>query len=215
MNTATETADFRSPNPQPSRPTASGLPWLERVMFEHVELPRLVARRPWHAARAAWFQTAHRSLDVVQAFTPSQLAQPVAIRRLPGLEPRSTRYAAGEVLEHLIIANDRIAEVIAHLRAGEPHPGLKRTDALRPQGRLPMAETPAAFEASLRELDARLAREGTASRLRTPHPFFPKGLDAHEWLVLGWVHQVIHLKQLNAIARALCVNPPARPAFEV
>lgn len=215
MNTLSHTADSRLTPPNPSARAATGLPWLERVIFDRVTLPRLTLTTPWHAARAAWFQTAHRSLDLVARFTPAQLAQPVAIARLPGLEPRSTRHSASEVLEHLIIADGRIAEIIAHLRSGTAHPGLTRIEDLRPAGRIAVEEVRAAFEDSLRQLDLRLVRHASASPLRTPHPWFPRGLDSHQWLVLGWVHQVIHLRQLRAIARALCVNPPSRPALDI
>jgi hypothetical protein len=195
-------------NPPPAG--GAGIPSLERLALKYWWIRKARQRLTWSKARARFFHAGHRAIDLVASLPEELLDQPARIARLPGLEPRSCDYSMADTIEHLGRYADWFADLLHALAVDAPIPA-QTIEGLKPQGRSGPAEILRDFEVSLARLGRVLDEwpEAPAQGTTAEHPWFGP-LDAHGWLVMGALHQRLHLAQLERIADALGV--PRRPA---
>jgi hypothetical protein len=155
----------------------------------------------------AWFRgETGRILSLARSVEPAQAARPVLIRRVPGIEDSSRNWSVYMTLEHLVLVNDWIAEIIDHLVEGETGGRPVSIADVKPG---PVSD-PEVLERYARSAEAYVTQTAFLPRLHTrmrhAHPWFGR-LDAHGWNTLAALHQTIHRRQIEAILRGL---QPAR-----
>lgn len=182
-------------------PPGAGLPGLELVL----------ARSGFRALRAVlgrdrirdWLASETRKvLSLARDLPADAMRRPVLIRRPAGLEDSSRNWSAAMVVQHLVIVDTGIGEVIAALsdnRAFEREVRIADVKPAADAGPEQLACLAGAVETYLARLAA-IADLRTARR--HAHPWFGS-LDGHGWHVLAAVHTLIHRRQLEAIVRVL------------
>lgn len=130
------------------------------------------------------------------------MAQPVLIKRIPGLEDSSRYWSLLMVVDHLRIVNRDIMKVIFSLGAGHLPEGEASIAAVKPS----LQVTPAvisAFDQGCRDFAKTVA---SVAKLKTPlkfsHPWFGP-MDAATWHVMGGIHMRIHHHQMKLIQAGL------------
>lgn len=139
-------------------------------------------------------------LDAARALPSEQLTRQVLVPRLTGLEDSSRNWSAAMVLQHLVIVDTGIGELIAALGEDQAFGREVRIADVKP--------TPDAAEEQLVHLEdalrGYLEQVAAIRSLRTirrhAHPWFGH-LDGHGWHTLAAVHTMIHRRQLEAIVR--------------
>ncbi|MBM3981916.1 MAG: DinB family protein [Planctomycetes bacterium] len=181
------------------QPPGAGLPRVElfvaRVGFRVLNL--VVSRR----RASAWFRAeADRMLGLVRALDPERAARRVLVPRLAGLEDSSRYWSAYMVLEHLVLVDTGVRDVIGALVAGAAPGAVVNTADFKPAPTAG-ASAVARFEAVAREYLARVdAVPDLRTKVRFPHPWFGP-LSAIGWHRLAAMHHRIHRKQLERIVR--------------
>lgn len=137
-------------------------------------------------------------LRLAQSLPAAVAAEPVLIKRLPGLEDSSRYWSVFMVLEHLRITNLAMLGVMRALRAGRVPPGQVSTAAIKPAPGVG-SEVLTTFATGCAELlDTVAVWPDLAGRLTYAHPWFGK-LDVAGWFALAGYHQRLHRKQLERI----------------
>lgn len=182
--------------PQLAAPGA-GLPKIERFVAN------LMIR--WKAARtsreqaAATFDSARAEiLRLLEEQDAAVLAQPVLIKRLPGLEDSSRYWSLLMVVDHLRIVNRDVAQVIVRLGAGHLPEGEASIAAVKPNPQVTRAVI-AKFEQGCLDFASMVA---TVADLKTtrkfPHPWFGP-MDAATWHFMSGFHMQLHHQQMRLI----------------
>lgn len=183
------------------QPPGAGLPpvqaLLTRIGFR-LGAPLISRRR---ASR--WFRAeADRALAAVRALDPAAAARRVLVPRLRGLEDSSRYWSAYMTLEHLVVVDTGIGEIIESLAAGRSVSRAVSTADVKPSPTAG-AGTVERFEAVAGAFLARVdALPDLRSEVTHPHPWFG-ALSALGWHRLAAVHHTIHRRQIERIARAL------------
>lgn len=182
-------------------PPGAGLPAFELLMARlgFAVLRKVLSRRrvqAWLCAETG------KVLAIARGLTAAQLQRVVLIPRLAGIEDSSRNWSAAMVLQHLVIVDDGIGELIGALGEGRTFGREVRIADVKPA---PDAgqEQLARLEAALRTYLERLAGVGNLRTThRHAHPWFG-ALDGHGWHTLAPLHTMIHRRQLQAIAQSL------------
>ena len=182
-------------------PPGAGLPPLEG----------LFARAGFHVLRAmlgrnrirAWLcAETKRVLALARSLPEAQLRQRILIPRLAGLEDSSRYWSAAMVLQHLVIVDTGIGQLVQALCDYREFGREVRIAEVKP--------APEAGSEQFARLEAALATyldiEGGIARLnrsgRHAHPWFGE-LDGHGWHTLAALHTLIHRRQLESIVQRL------------
>jgi len=186
-------------------PPGAGLPplelWASKIGFGI--LRNTLSRRrieDWLRNETSWV------LAISGALSPEQMKREVLIPRLTGLEDSSRNWSAAMVLQHLVIVDTGIGELIGALTQDKTFKQEVRIADVKP--------TPDAGREQLELLDNALQtyldRVASVQNLRTVgrhvHPWFGP-LDGHGWHALTALHTMIHRRQLGAIAK-MCSERP-------
>jgi len=193
-------------NPNPTSiprlaPPGAGLPTIERLVAQ--------AMIRWKAARTSREQAAIAFeaervaiLRLLDGQDPGAQAQPVLIKRLPGLEDSSRYWSLLMVVDHLRIVNREIAQVVADLGRGHRPDREASIAAVKPSPQVTHAVV-AAFDHGCRAFAATVA---SVAELKTPlafpHPWFGP-MDAAAWHVMAGFHMQLHHRQMKCIVRGL------------
>lgn len=183
----------------PLAPPGAGLPplelWLDRLGF------RLLRTLLGRERIRRWLMAETRQvLAVAGRLSEEQARQPVLIPRLTGLEDSSRHWSAGMVVQHLVIVDTGIADLLEALGQGHAFGREVRIAEVKPSPGAGLEQLPILQST----LEAYLARLAAIPRLRTghthAHPWFGP-LDAHGWHALAALHTRIHRRQLEAVVR--------------
>jgi hypothetical protein len=144
-------------------------------------------------------------LATARELSLEQLKHQVLIPRLTGLEDSSRNWSAAMVLQHLVIVNTGIAELIATLSEDKSFEREVQIADVKP---IPDAgqEQLSLLEQSLKGYLAQVAAIKTLHTVRRhAHPWFGL-LNGHDWHTLAALHTAIHRRQLDAIVRLANAN---------
>ncbi|MDD3517929.1 MAG: hypothetical protein PHQ14_06240 [Chromatiales bacterium] len=186
-------------------PPGAGLPPLEHLLARvgFLLLRSALTRRRievWLSAET------RRVCDTARGLSLEQMQRQVLIPRVMGIEDSSRNWSAAMVLQHLVIVDTGIGELVTALSADHAFGREVRIADVKP---IPGAgrEQLSALEDAL---TAYLARVETIRNLHTArrhaHPWFG-ALDGHGWHVLAALHTMIHRRQLDAIVRMVNEHP--------
>ena len=179
----------------------AGLPKIERFVAN------LMIR--WKAVRTSRQQAAatideQRAaiLRLLEGLDPAALAQPVLIKRLPGLEDSSRYWSLLMVVDHLRIVNRDIAEVIAGLGTGHLPEREASIAAVKPSPQVTQAVI-AEFDQGCRDFASAVAAvTDLKTALKFPHPWFGP-MDAAAWHFMTGFHMQLHHQQMKLILEGM------------
>ena len=145
---------------------------------------------------------AERAIAIARSIPEQQGRRPVLIDRFPGIEGSSRNWSVFMALEHLILVNQAIAELVQRLSTGREIKRAVRIEEVKPH-------TDSGPEQA-DELENLIARYGEViaghGDLRTskrhPHPWFGP-LNARQWHALAAIHNRIHRIQIEHILKRL------------
>lgn len=179
----------------------AGLPKIEHF-FANL-MVRWKASRTSREEAIATFAHEHDAILRLLAATPAnEMATPVLIKRLPGLEDSSRYWSVLMTVDHLRIVNDQIAGVISSLCAGKVPERATSTAAVKPSETVD-ASVIAAFETTCRDFkDTVAAQSDLKTNARYPHPWFGP-MDAAGWHFMTGFHMSLHRKQIERILAGL------------
>lgn len=139
-------------------------------------------------------------LAIASALPLERLKHQVLIPRLIGLEDSSRNWSAAMVLQHLVIVDSGIGELLGALSENQAFDREVRIAEVKPT--VDAGQEQVAFLEDA--LQVYLSRVAAIGNLRTAqchaHPWFGS-LDGYGWYTLAALHTMIHRRQLDAIVR--------------
>jgi hypothetical protein len=179
----------------------AGLPRIERFVAKRMICWK-AARTTREQASSVFEQQRELILHLLQGRDPTTLAQPVLIKRLPGLEDSSRYWSLLMVVDHLRIVNRDIAGVIACLGAGRLPEREASTAGVKPSPQV-SHHVIAEFDQGCRDFTNSVAAvPDLKTTLKFPHPWFGP-LDAATWHFMTGFHMQLHFKQMELILAGL------------
>lgn len=186
-------------------PPGAGLPTVELLLSR---LGFRVLRRTLSRRRIQdWLcSETERVLATARELPLEQMKRQVLIQRVTGLEDNSRNWSAAMVLQHLVIVDTGISEILSALSEDYAFEREVRIADVKP--------TSDAGQEQLGHLEhalmAYLGQVATIKNLHTvrrhAHPWFGP-LNGHGWHTLAALHTMIHRRQLDAIVRILKEHP--------
>ncbi len=143
----------------------------------------------------------NKVLDAARKLASEQLQQQVLIPRLTGIEDSSRDWSAAMVLQHLVIVDNGISELIVALSHNQTHEREVRIADVKPDVNAGQEQLPHLEEAVQTYLDRVATVENLYTEERHAHPWFGE-MNAHGWHTLAALHTMIHRRQLDVIIKA-------------
>lgn len=181
----------------PLQPPGAGLPWAELAA---ARLGMRIVRWSMSRRRASriFRQEADRILSLSRSMPAEIAAQRVLIPRVFGIEDSSRYWSVLMVLDHLVIVNDAIVQIVQSLAAGKPFEREIGIADVKPNP----DQSPAIIERFAASAADYLAAIDTLPKLLTRlcyrHPWFGP-LDGQGWHILAAIHMRIHRRQVQRI----------------
>ena len=167
----------------------------------------------WKAARtdrgeaAATFAAEQAAiLALLSRCGGEDLAQPVLIRRLRGLEDSSRYWSLLMVVDHLRIVNREISAVIGCLGAGRLPEREASIAGVKPSPQVTAAVIPEFTEGCLHFARQVAALPDLKTAVKFPNPWFGP-MDAATWHFMAGFHLRLHLRQMELIIAGLARKP--------
>lgn len=145
-------------------------------------------------------------LAISRALSPEQMKREVLIPRLTGLEESSKNWSAAMVLQHLVIVDTGIGELIGALTQNQTFKQEVRIADVKPAPDAGREQLELLDDALQTYLDRVASVQNLHTVGRHVHPWFGP-LDGHGWHTLTALHTMIHRRQLGAIAK-MCSERP-------
>lgn len=186
-------------------PPGAGLPalelWVSRIGFGL--LRTILSRRhldDWLCAETC------KVLAIAGGLSSTQMKRQVLIPRLTGLEDSSRNWSAAMVLQHLVIVDAGIGELLGVLDQNQDFGREVRIADVKPAPEAGEEQLPLLESAHKAYTGCVAAVVNLHTARRHAHPWFGR-LDGHGWHALAAVHTMIHRRQLEAIGRFFKEHP--------
>ena len=154
-----------------------------------------------------WLRVETRKvLAIAGKLSPEQMKRQVLIPKPIGLEDSSRNWSATMVLQHLVIIDTGIGEVVAALAKNQSFGQEVRIADVKPSPDAGREQLECLGEALQTYIDRISAIENLHTVARHSHPWFGP-LDGHGWHTLAALHTMIHRRQLDAITK-ICRKRP-------
>ncbi|MFN7262320.1 MAG: DinB family protein [Pseudobdellovibrionaceae bacterium] len=206
MKTQSTESQKQSPPPKLQAPGA-GLPWLESLLLKYWVKPRLSGQATWEISSQRFDKVHQKIADEIQGLSAEQLATPVLIERVRGLEDSSRYWSIGQTLEHIVIVGSMIYGLLPQLAQGQVPDVVADTSKVKPSQDVDSTQAVKKFEeyrsSQFKALSKKQGFEQSA--VRFVHPWFGPMSD-REWFWLLGVHAGIHLEQIRRIKKGLKTN---------
>jgi len=179
-------------------PPGAGIPALEvllgKVMFAYFRTTRTpeLANKHFHAEAGAM-------LRMARSLSPDVANTPVLIPRVMGIEDSSRNWSVLMTLDHLVIVNTGILEIIDALSGERLYNRRISIADLKPRPEQQSLETIGKFARTTQNYFNRLSQiRNLKSSARHAHPWFGP-MDALGWHWLAALHNTIHRRQIQKI----------------
>lgn len=140
----------------------------------------------------------NKVLTAARGLSPEQLKQQVLAPRLIGIEDSSRFWSAAMVLQHLVIVDTGISELIVALADHKTHEQEVRIADVKPSTDAGQEQLSYLDEAVQTYLDRVATVDDLYTEGRHAHPWFGE-MDANGWHTLAALHTIIHRRQLESI----------------
>lgn len=159
--------------------------------------------------REAAVATFARERDAILRFIggvpPDQLAMPVLIKRLQGLEDSSRYWSVLMTLDHLRIVNQQIAGAIASLCRGDIPDRAANIAGVKPDEKVDSSVIDT-FETACAVFEKTVASHtNLRTAVKFAHPWFGP-MDAAAWHFMTGFHMRLHRKQIQSILHAAAAS---------
>jgi hypothetical protein len=178
-------------------PPGAGLPALElaaaRILFAAL---RAFKSPKW--ANKHFHREARAVVKAARNLTPQTANTPVLIPRVTGIEDSSRNWSVLMTLDHLVIVDRTVIDIIEHLAAERLYVRRIAIADAKPGPQQNM-ETINKFTRVTQDYVQRVSMvSNLRSAARHRHPWFGP-LDAYGWHLLAAVHHTIHRRQIERI----------------
>lgn len=178
-------------------PPGAGIPAAElavaRLMFLAL---RVFKDREW--ANRRFHTEAGRMLKLTRGLMTQAANAPVLIPRITGIEDSSRNWSPLMTLDHLVIVDRAVIEIIEHLAAERLYLRSIAIADTKPKAQQTL-ETVTRFAQVTQDYLARVSNlVNLRSAARHRHPWFGP-LDAYGWHLLAAAHHSIHRRQIERI----------------
>ncbi|MBK7836301.1 MAG: hypothetical protein IPJ49_01130 [Candidatus Obscuribacter sp.] len=200
-------SDTTNDLPPKLQPPGAGLPPLELFTAKHFLFPAFCRLHDFSKATAHFEITANKLIQATEASPQPLREKPVLVKPLQGIEDSSRYWSSSMVLEHLIIVGNLMADVIEHLAFDKEVPFVADVAAVKPTGQLSGELCILQYRDFTHKflLKVKPLRELEHKPNTYNHPWFGP-INLHQWLCLAGLHEQIHLKQIDEIAKSLTKN---------
>jgi len=185
--------------PYKLQPPGAGLPKMEQAFIKYLLVPFAKYALGWKSARI-WLNHEMKIITkILASLTPEQYQQRILIDHHLGIEDDTRDWSAAMVIEHLIIVNTGIIEVIKTLGREEEVDGEIRIEDVKPhQGNCSLSELQTLLDTYTRTYTPPKRN----SRATKAHPWFVEFND-QEWYTFLAIHTWVHRRQIQAISARL------------
>jgi hypothetical protein len=189
--------------PKLAKPGA-GLPFIEWAVARYFIMPKLFKTISNEKAILYFSKESTQIVELFNHLEPAQLSQRRLVPRLRGLEDSSRYWSVAMTMEHLIIVGNLMRQAFVQLSNGDTKLDLVGTADVKPSRDVDAASILQRFSSMSDHYtrDASSANIDAHPEATHPHPWFGP-LNAHQWLVMGGVHQNLHRNQIQAIIKLL------------
>ena len=178
-------------------PPGAGIPALE-ITLAKLLFAFCRARKTPEWATNHFRAEATTMVNLARTMKPEAANKPVLIPRVVGIEDSSRNWSVLMTLDHLVIVNTAIMEIIEHLAAERLFIRHVSTAAVKPFPEQTL-ETINRFARTTQMYVERVSRFKTlASHARHRHPWFGS-MDALGWHWLAALHHTVHRRQIQKI----------------
>lgn len=180
------------------QPPGAGLPALENFFLRHVYFPVYSRMTSVNKALVNFEKTTLEISQLIQDLSPEQQQRRVLIDRLVGIEDSSRNWSPLMVLEHLILVNQGICQIVTSLAKGQTPDMQVRIADVKPRGTLG-SDGNDVFVRKMNETAECLHQIPNWSEAE--HLFHPwlGFLTARQWTAVLAMHQRLHKRQIEAI----------------
>jgi len=187
-------------------PPGAGIPPLEvllgKVMFAYL---RAVRTPKW--ANKHFHTEAGAMLRMARSLTPDVANTAVLIPRIMGIEDSSRHWSVLMTLDHLVIVNSGVLEIIEALSSERLYSWRVSIADLKPRPEQSL-ETIGKFARTTQNYFNRVSQmKNLKSHARHAHPWFGP-MDALGWHWLAALHNTIHRRQIERIMAKVGNNRP-------
>jgi hypothetical protein len=181
-------------------PPGGGLPFHEWFVAKFLILPQYFRKYDWKMALNWLREETRRINELMEPLSDAESTKRVLVPKLRGLEDNSRYWSALMAIEHLIIVNSKMHELITSLLCDETPTGEATIQAVKPEGAWTdkaqamekFNEITNAFMTDFHPLNP---DAGTA---KYKHPWFGP-LDRKQWLIFAALHTAIHRSHIKHI----------------
>jgi len=178
-------------------PPGAGIPALE-ITLAKILFAFFRARKTPEWATNHFRAEAGTMLGLARSLGPEAVNTRVLIPRVIGIEDSSRHWSVLMTLDHLVIVNTAILEIIEHLAIERLYIRHVSTAAVKPLPHQTL-ETINRFAKTTQTYVDRVSRfKNLASHARHPHPWFGS-MDALGWHWLASLHHTVHRRQIQRI----------------
>jgi hypothetical protein len=187
-------------------PPGAGLPFLQRIAVRLLVGPLISRMVPLEKTKKQYENLINRIIEQVERVPLEQRSKRILVKPLPGLEDSSRYWSINGVLEHLLIVNRRMEQVILDLTAGKKPEGKANTANVKPSHfeHDYLSEFKSHCPTLIKRIDDEILKRGTSIHSGTTfeHPWFGP-MTARQWRWTLASHQGVHYTQIKEIMRQL------------
>ena len=182
-------------------PPGAGLPTMELFVCR-LGFRVLRSTLTRHRTQDWLYSETRKVLATARELPLEQLKHQVLIQKLTGLEDNSRNWSAAMVLQHLVIVNTGIGDLLCALSEDKAFEREVRIADVKPTADAGQEQL-ASLEHALMAYQEKVASiKNLYTSRRHAHPWFGP-LDSHGWHTLAALHTMIHRRQLDAIVHIL------------
>lgn len=193
-------------------PPGAGLPFFQRIVLRYLVFPRYSRKMTWERSQRFFEKEGRRILEIAARLRPEDVNRRVLVKPMTGIEDSSRFWSVAMVMEHLTIVGGQIADGLVDLTHGRVPDKKADTAAVKPFENARSDVILPRYRDFLKDFERRTTEEmgDRDAGLKFLHPWFGR-LNPRQWMALAAVHQMIHRKQAEEIAKAFLADPSPRP----
>lgn len=182
----------------------AGLPWQQRLLMRLYFGPIKSNMTSWEESQSGFQAVTDKIVKALEGLSDHELATPVLVPPLPGIEDSSRNWSIAMTLEHLCITGRGTCEII-HQLSQEKNPKIVvETKNLKPLGKTPPAQVISQFKSfcysDVPKMETSVSNR--KAKAKHYHPWFGM-FTTHQWHWLLTMHQGLHYNHIKEIKNLL------------
>jgi hypothetical protein len=185
-------------------PPGAGLPRLATLLARYFFFPKYCRSSSWEKSSDSVEKSRVRITNLTKPLAAEPMQKRVLVYGIQGIEDSSRFWSVAMTLEHLVITNRAMGDVVVALSRGQVPPGEASTATVKPKGGGDAAFWKAEYQKSIDEYHRKIVYDVVDKKSKTTfaHPWFGN-LTAYRWHCLVAIHQNTHRQQIEQILRRM------------